>query len=642
MHKKFKSLSIYLLLYFFLTMAHVVNAGDKPEYNINSIKEELKVNSKAVIRFDKQVFEVFSSSKAKLTTTRAITIINENGYKNSMFVEYYSKFQKITNIEGTIYDRNGKKVKSIKTSEIKDFSAISGYSVYEDNRVKLIDHNYKMYPFTIEYKFETEYSGLLNFPTWTPFLDYGVSVENSEFKVIVPHEYNLRYVENKYQGEVNISTEEGTDVYVWKAEFLTSVEQQNAERTILENNTSVILAPDEFVFDEYGGSQSNWENFGKWIYQLNVGRNELPTETINKVKELIKDAKSEEEKVSILYKYMQNKTRYVSIQVGIGGWQPFPASDVDRLGYGDCKALSNYMKALLDAANIKSYYTLVLAGNDVPDLRTEFSSNQFNHAIVCVPLKTDTIWLECTSQYMAPGYLGTFTDDRDVLLIDSTGGTVVHTKKYSGHENSIHRNTTVDLRLTGTAAAKMITTFHGLACDNAYLIIRADDENRKKYLYNTLNIPSFSIVSVNYSEKNDAIPVIHESLSVNLNNQLTKLTADKYIVKPQFFRRFQSIPAKLSQRLNPIFVKRSYIETDSVIYNLPEGYTSGNLPATIEIKTEFGNYTISYALNNHQLIISRVLSITEGEFPANQWDAYYKFHQDIFMADNKAISIVKK
>jgi heterodisulfide reductase subunit A-like polyferredoxin len=30
------------------------------------------------------------------------------------------------------------------------------------------------------------------------------------------------------------------------------------------------------------------------------------------------------------------KSRYVSIQVGIG-WKPMDASDVDRLGYGDCK-----------------------------------------------------------------------------------------------------------------------------------------------------------------------------------------------------------------------------------------------------------------------------------------------------------------
>ncbi len=41
---------------------------------------------------------------------------------------------------------------------------------------------------------------------------------------------------------------------------------------------------------------------------------------------------------------MQGKTHYISIQVGIGGYQPFLASDVDRLNYGDCKALVNTHK----------------------------------------------------------------------------------------------------------------------------------------------------------------------------------------------------------------------------------------------------------------------------------------------------------
>ena len=52
------------------------------------------------------------------------------------------------------------------------------------------------------------------------------------------------------------------------------------------------------------------------------------------------------EKAKIVYKYMQEKTRYISVQVGIGGFKPMLAKDVDRLGYGDCKALSNYTKAL--------------------------------------------------------------------------------------------------------------------------------------------------------------------------------------------------------------------------------------------------------------------------------------------------------
>ncbi len=57
---------------------------------------------------------------------------------------------------------------------------------------------------------------------------------------------------------------------------------------------------------------------------------------------------------------MQDKTRYISVQIGIGGWKPMLADDVNKLGYGDCKGLTNYTKALLEAVDVPSYYTLFL------------------------------------------------------------------------------------------------------------------------------------------------------------------------------------------------------------------------------------------------------------------------------------------
>jgi len=56
----------------------------------------------------------------------------------------------------------------------------------------------------------------------------------------------------------------------------------------------------------------------------------------------------------------------VSIQIGIGGWQPFDASTVQRLSYGDCKALANYMKTLLEAVGLSANYCLVNAGKMHP------------------------------------------------------------------------------------------------------------------------------------------------------------------------------------------------------------------------------------------------------------------------------------
>ncbi len=104
--------------------------------------------------------------------------------------------------------------------------------------------------------------------------------------------------------------------------------------------------------------------------------------------------------------------------------------DVDRLGYGDCKALSNYTRALLEAVDVPSYNTLLYGDDSKWNIDANFVSMQGNHMILCVPDQGKNIFLECTSQVTPFGYQAHFTDDRDVLVIKPEGGEIVHTKVY--------------------------------------------------------------------------------------------------------------------------------------------------------------------------------------------------------------------
>ena len=74
-------------------------------------------------------------------------------------------------------------------------------------------------------------------------------------------------------------------------------------------------------------------------------RQDVPLETAAYIKEITGNISDPKAKAQKIYEYMQHKTHYVSIQIGIGGYQPFTASEVDKDGYGDCKALCNYTRA---------------------------------------------------------------------------------------------------------------------------------------------------------------------------------------------------------------------------------------------------------------------------------------------------------
>jgi hypothetical protein len=61
------------------------------------------------------------------------------------------------------------------------------------------------------------------------------------------------------------------------------------------------------------------------------------------------------------------------------------SDDVRRKGYGDCKGLTNYMKTLLDAAGIKSYYSVITSDETPLSFDPDFPKMGGNHVILMIP-----------------------------------------------------------------------------------------------------------------------------------------------------------------------------------------------------------------------------------------------------------------
>src|SRR5688572_1295198 len=131
-------------------------AGNEGEYAVSKIPPALLKNANMVIRADHQRVELKSLTKLVSYNRFVITILNEQGDRYAQVAEWYDKFRSVEKFEGTLYDAAGKKIKSLKKSDIQDLSAVSDISLAEDNRVKAHSFYYKGYPYTIEYELEVE------------------------------------------------------------------------------------------------------------------------------------------------------------------------------------------------------------------------------------------------------------------------------------------------------------------------------------------------------------------------------------------------------------------------------------------------------------------------------------------------------
>jgi hypothetical protein len=73
---------------------------------------------------------------------------------------------------------------------------------------------------------------------------------------------------------------------------------------------------------------------------LNADVGSLTPQPEAEIRAMTDTIKSDKKKAEFLYNHMQKHMRYVCVQLGIGGFKPFPATFVDQQKYGDCKALS--------------------------------------------------------------------------------------------------------------------------------------------------------------------------------------------------------------------------------------------------------------------------------------------------------------
>ncbi|MEQ6167676.1 DUF3857 domain-containing protein [Ekhidna sp. MALMAid0563] len=630
---KFLSIIASLLIF------HLVQSQN---YSVENLPENLKNGSDAVVRFSEGEFEILSIDKAKYRTKAVITILNKDGNHNAAIGVFYDKLISVNNFSAFKYDASGKRIFKAKNSDFVDQAITTGVNFYDDNRIIGIDMRQDEFPYSIEYEYELTFKYLYFIPKWYFHSGISEAVEFSRYSIISPEDLKPR------QQSVNTdnpeeSYEEGKLIWEWERSNLKAINPEPYGLSFKELAPHVIVSPSKFEFDGYRGDLSTWDGFAKWQNILNEGRSEIPQETADYIKKATHNL-SDEEKVKVIYEYLQSKTRYVSIQLGIGGFQPFPAKFVDDVGYGDCKALSFYTKSLLQEVGIESDYTLVYGGDNPPIINKDFPSPAyFNHVILNVPLAEDTIWLECTSQTNPFGYLGSFTGNRDALVISNEGGSIVRTPKYDLKENQRISNVEVKINELGNASLKIKNQYKGLEYEygNLNFYVNYGKDRQKKWIQNSIDIPSFSIDYFEFIHNKD-IPSIELKTSLSANKLVSK-SGTRYFLQPNIINKNKWIPNKNNNRTQDIIEDHAYWEIDTVIYELPEQHTVEAFFDPIEISSEFGEYYAEIKKGDDgKIIYLRTYKQFDGVFPNTSYENYINFHKQIVRADKKRISFKKK
>ncbi len=639
-----KKLAIIIIL--MISLSSVLTAQELEKTLLQSllIKPELKKNANAVIRFEEVNIEIEGVDAITIKTKQVITILNKYGNRYVTAQEWYDPTTKIKKQKAIFYDLVGNEIKKYKKSDFEDRSAVDNVSLITDNRIKYINYTPISYPYTMVYESEVTSRSTAFIPFWNPIMGYRLSVENATYKIYNPQKVEIRKKEQLLnEFDVKYSKNDTEDTFSYSISNIAALAPEYMSPSYRDITPKVTIALKDFTLVDVEGSAEDWKSFGKWQYDhLVVNRNQLPEETVQEVSELIKTARSNKEKAKIIYDYVQKKTRYISVQLGIGGWLPMEASEVDKLGYGDCKALTNYTKALLDSQKIPAYYTVVFGDRTKRNIDKNFASMQGNHVILNVPNGEEDLWLECTSQTTPFGYIGNFTDDRDVLVIQPEGGVIKRTKKYLPEESTLITKAMISIAEDRSMNAELTLESKGIQYDHRYDLeseSRKDQDDYYKEYWDYIN--GIKINTIEFSNDKENV-VFVEKLKVSAKDYVKKI-GERLIFIPNAFNREQVSLPSYKERKQNVIISRGYKDIDEYVFTIPEGYKLGGKADDKVLVTDFGTYSYSIKeLDNNKILFKREVLLKDGSYGKEKYKEYKEFKSTIKKTDKSKILLIKK
>jgi hypothetical protein len=403
------------------------------------------------------------------------------------------------------------------------------------------------------------------------------------------------------------------------------------------NFPALSIYPKQFAHHGFTGTLSDWKAFGNWNIYLAENRNdfELPKEISDSLNKLT----VQQDKLKYLYKCMQKQVHYTSIQLGIGGWQPQKSQFTWSNRFGDCKALSFLMQAMLDKAGIESHCVLVYADKSGAPNYSETPIPKFNHMVLAALIEKDTVWLECTDNLFPAGYTGMFTANRKGLWLAKDRSALVSLPDLNENKNFIHNKQSYQIDGEGNIIGSVSRTSSGAFIED--FISFAESVNSSKEIENSDFIGKFSIANLK-SNLNETTLIGKESFIAILPKKI-EFTPQRIKIPSSIRQLPFSLPKKDQKKIcnDSLDIDFGFQYSDTLIFQLPNYREIISLPSEIKISNLFGDLQCSSKLVGNSLTIYRAMLIKQGLYESSHVKELLELFRAFENSQNESILLLR-
>jgi hypothetical protein len=414
-----------------------------------------------------------------------------------------------------------------------------------------------------------------------------------------------------------------------------------------------------------GGASLNnftsWQEMGKWYFALTSNRRDTSPQITQEVTTLTASLQTPLEKMKALARFVQHDVRYVAIELGIGGWQPHPASEIFTHHYGDCKDKATLLSSMLSQIGVESFYVVINDERGSVTPQTPASIGEFNHVVLAIKLPPNLsdpslistmqhprmgklLYFDPTNELTPFGEIGGYLQDNYGLLVTPEGGELVQLPRQPAAMNSIMRAGKLTLDPNGTLKGEVTETRLGDRASGERWRLHSvtKDADRIKPIEDLLagslslfRITHASIVNLNQTEQPFGFQYSFEA------SDYAKNAGGLLLVRPRVLGvKTSGILETKEARKFPIEFEGPSRDTDTFDITIPAGYVVDDLPPAVDADYGFASYHSKTEIKDNLIHYSRTLEVKELSVPVARADELKKFYR-IIAGDERNTVVLK-
>ena len=410
-----------------------------------------------------------------------------------------------------------------------------------------------------------------------------------------------------------------------------------------------------------GGGFQSWQEVGTWFLGLTNGRRDPSPQLRQKVQELTASATDPLVKMRALAAFAQKDIRYVAIELGVGGVQPHPASEVMAHGYGDCKDKVTLLSSMLKEIGVESHYVLINTERGSVAAATPPNMG-FNHAIIAIQLPAGVdkaqlpaaithktlgavLFFDPTHPLIPLGYLPGALQANFGLLVTPAGGELLALPQTASALNGVARTAKLTLDENGTLSGDVRETWTGdRAADQRYNLQAAQQDVDQIKPVESMLTHSLSTFQILHAAVGN-LRIVEQPLIWNYTIEIPRYprtAGDLLIIRPRVFGSMSSGMLETKEpRQHPIEFEAPVRNTDVFEITVPAGYVPDTLPPAVNKDLGFVTYRSSTTFAGNLLRYTRTLEVKELSVPVAKAQSLKEFFRAV-ENDERNSALLKK